>query len=58
MAPALTALTAAASGDFNGDGMGDLVIGADSADPNGNLSGSSFVVFGRDAVPIFKDDFE
>ena len=37
----------AAAGDVNGDGRGDLIIGADNADPNGNDSGNSYVVFGR-----------
>jgi len=35
------------AGDINGDGLDDLVIGAFSADPNGeNNAGSSYVVFG------------
>ena len=34
------------AGDINGDGFDDLIIGADGADPNGNYSGSSYVVFG------------
>ncbi len=38
------------AGDINGDGLDDLIIGADLASPNGNtLAGSSFVVFGSDA---------
>ena len=37
-----------AAGDVNGDGLGDLIVGAYGADPNGSLSGSSYVVFGRD----------
>jgi hypothetical protein len=36
-----------AAGDVNGDGFGDLIIGADGADPNGSRSGASYVVFGR-----------
>jgi Ca2+-binding RTX toxin-like protein len=41
----------AAAGDVNGDGLGDLVIGAPLADaPIGNSSGRSFVVFGRTAT--------
>jgi hypothetical protein len=39
------------AGDVNGDGVDDLIIGADSADPNGNGSGESYVVFGRVAAP-------
>ncbi len=35
-------------GDVNGDGFDDLLIGADSASPNGFFSGKSYVFFGRD----------
>ena len=35
------------AGDVNGDGFDDVIIGAPLADPNGNFSGSSYVVFGR-----------
>jgi len=39
-----------AAGDVNGDGIGDIIIGADNADPNGqNLAGESYVVFGSTA---------
>ena len=34
------------AGDINGDGIGDLIIGANWADPNGSSSGQSYVVFG------------
>ena len=34
------------AGDINGDGLDDIIIGADNADPNGISSGESFVVFG------------
>jgi len=36
------------AGDINGDGIDDLIIGADRADPNGkNLAGETYVVFGQ-----------
>jgi hypothetical protein len=34
------------AGDVNGDGIDDLIIGAYGADPNGNYSGESYVVYG------------
>ncbi|MEH2330951.1 beta strand repeat-containing protein [Nostoc sp.] len=34
------------AGDINGDGVDDLIIGARGADPNGQSSGQSYVVFG------------
>ncbi len=39
-----------AAGDVNGDGVDDLIIGASGADPNGNRSGESYVVFGGASV--------
>ncbi|PUE10577.1 putative Ig domain-containing protein [Limnohabitans sp. T6-20] len=36
-----------AAGDVNGDGYADVIVGAYQADPNGNTSGGSYVVFGK-----------
>ena len=44
------------AGDVNGDGLDDIIIGADGVDTNGNSSGASYVVFGNDV--IFSNDFE
>ena len=35
------------AGDINNDGFDDIIIGASYADPNGDLSGESYVVFGK-----------
>jgi len=38
------------AGDVNGDGIDDMIIGANGADPNGNYSaGQSYVVFGSNS---------
>jgi hypothetical protein len=37
----------ASAGDVNGDGFADLIVGAYRANPNGNNSGASYVLFGR-----------
>ncbi|MGF1455653.1 MAG: Calx-beta domain-containing protein [Alphaproteobacteria bacterium] len=34
------------AGDFNGDGLADLIIGARRADPGGANSGESYIIFG------------
>ncbi|WP_052334321.1 integrin alpha [Kamptonema formosum] len=36
-----------AVGDVSGDGIGDLIVSAIGADPNGSNSGKSYVVFGK-----------
>ena len=37
----------ASAGDINGDGFADLIVGALFADPHGQQSGASYVVFGK-----------
>ena len=44
----ISGFSVASAGDVNGDGFADLVVGATHATPNGQLSGSSYVVFGTD----------
>ncbi|MFN0192767.1 MAG: hypothetical protein ACKVP5_12480 [Aestuariivirga sp.] len=44
----LSGHSVASAGDVNGDGFGDVIIGAFSADPGGDYrGGASYVVFGR-----------
>ncbi|SEF90131.1 integrin alpha [Nitrosomonas ureae] len=40
-------LPVSSAGDVNGDGFDDLIVGAHNADPNGDRSGSSYVIFGH-----------
>ncbi len=40
-------LSVSSAGDVNGDGFDDVIIGIPDADPNGNYSGFSYVVFGK-----------
>jgi hypothetical protein len=43
-------ISVASAGDFNGDGFGDVIVGAPGADPNGDRNaGEAYVVFGTDA---------
>jgi hypothetical protein len=45
-------LAVSSAGDVDGDGGGDLLIGAPNADPNvNNSSGASYVVFGGPLPP-------
>ena len=39
------------AGDVNGDGYDDLIIGARRADPNGDRSGETYVVYGGAGAP-------
>jgi methionine-rich copper-binding protein CopC len=39
--------TVSDAGDINGDGFGDIIVGANRADPHGENSGASYVVFGK-----------
>lgn len=43
-------------GDVNGDGIEDLIVGANRPDPNGVHAGASYVVFGK--AGGFPEDFE
>ena len=44
----LLGISVSDAGDINGDGIDDLIIGADDADPNGNSSaGETYIVFGK-----------
>ena len=43
----------AGAGDVNGDGLGDLIIGAPGSGPGEILTGTAFVVFGKtDSAPV------
>jgi hypothetical protein len=46
-------ISVSAAGDVDGDGIGDLIVGASGGDPGGtNASGESYVVFGRDSATV------
>lgn len=43
-------VSVSSAGDVNGDGFDDLILGANSADPDGNsAAGESYVLFGKSA---------
>ncbi len=42
-------LSVSNAGDVNGDGFDDLIVSDIGADPNGETSGSSYVVFGKNS---------
>lgn len=43
----------AGAGDVNGDGLGDLIVGAPGAGPGETVTGTAFVVFGKtDSAPV------
>ena len=44
-------VSVSSAGDVNGDGYDDLIIGANGADPNGNRSGETYVVYGGASAP-------
>ncbi|MGK7893564.1 MAG: calcium-binding protein, partial [Xenococcus sp. (in: cyanobacteria)] len=47
----ISGLSVSNAGDINGDGIDDLIIGAPSAEPNGNnRAGESYVVFGKNNI--------
>ncbi|MEM8827500.1 MAG: integrin alpha, partial [Pseudomonadota bacterium] len=43
----LAGYSVSGGGDINGDGLSDVIVGARRADPNGDASGASYVVFGK-----------
>jgi hypothetical protein len=44
----LSGISVSGAGDVDGDGLDDLIVGAPNADPNGENSGQSYVVFSGD----------
>jgi len=45
------------AGDINGDGKADIIVGADSASPSGNVAaGSVYAYSGADGSPLYQKD--
>lgn len=45
-----------AAGDINGDGIQDIIVGADGADPpGGSAAGKTYVIYGRQDLPAIID---
>ena len=44
-------ISVSSAGDVNGDGYDDLIIGAIYADPNGDNSGETYIVYGGASAP-------
>jgi hypothetical protein len=42
-----TGYAVSGAGDVNGDGLDDVIVGAHDADPNGESTGRTYVVFGK-----------
>ena len=47
-----------AAGDINGDGIGDVIIGAVDVPTNGPITGASYVIFGKDTTLEGADLFD
>ncbi|HEX8257170.1 MAG TPA: integrin alpha, partial [Allosphingosinicella sp.] len=42
-------VSVASAGDVNGDGLGDIIVGAEGGDDGGDLAGEAYILFGRTA---------
>ena len=47
----VSGFSVSSAGDVNGDGYDDLIIGANRADPNGDSSGETYVIYGGASAP-------